>query len=205
LQSRYYNPDWGRFVNADDTDQLSKLGSNSDQLIDANLFAYCGNNPVNGEDQDGHWWGFIAEIGFIAALPEEVVAVAAVAVVVIAVVVVTSCVHAAIQEYRNSHVVYSDSSSSTRPENHTPKGAGRRGAFREAKRKNGIPVTEHPTSTRPAVDRKKKPIPGRDYTFGVGKNAKVIREHSGGHIFRDDPSQNRGSHFNDEHKRHYDY
>jgi RHS repeat-associated protein len=70
LQSRYYNPDWGRFVNADDTDQLSKLGSNSDQLIDANLFAYCGNNPVNGEDQDGHWWGFIAEIGFIAALLE---------------------------------------------------------------------------------------------------------------------------------------
>jgi RHS repeat-associated protein len=113
LQSRYYNPDWGRFVNADDTDQLSKLGSNSDQLIDANLFAYCGNNPVNGEDQDGHWWGFIAEIGFIAALPEEVVAVAAVAVavVVIAVVVVTSCVHAAIQEYRNSHVVYSSGSS----------------------------------------------------------------------------------------------
>jgi hypothetical protein len=50
------------------------------------------------------WWGFIA------ALPEEVVAVAAVAVVVIAVVVVTSCVHAAIQEYRNSHVVYSRSS-----------------------------------------------------------------------------------------------
>jgi hypothetical protein len=48
-------------------------------------------NPVNGEDQDGHWWGFIA------ALPEEVVAVA------------TSCVHAAIQEYRNSHIVHSRS------------------------------------------------------------------------------------------------
>ncbi|MGR3774575.1 HNH/endonuclease VII fold putative polymorphic toxin [Bacillus paramycoides] len=33
----------------------------------------------------------------------------------------------------------------------------------------------------------------------------MIREHSGGHTYPDDPSQNRGSHFNDVHENHYDY
>ena len=47
LQSRYYDPEIGRFINADDVNYLesSTLG---------NLFAYCGNNPVMGIDLDGH-------------------------------------------------------------------------------------------------------------------------------------------------------
>ena len=89
-----------------------------------------------------------------------------------------------------------------RPPNFTPKGAKRGGAFNEAKRASGIPVNEQPTKVTPAVDKRGNPIPGRDYHF---KDGKIIREHSGGHTYPDDPSQNRGSHFNDIHGNHYDY
>ena len=40
LRSRYYNPWWGRFVNAD-------------CIYSANCFAYCGNTPVIFFDEDG--------------------------------------------------------------------------------------------------------------------------------------------------------
>ena len=90
----------------------------------------------------------------------------------------------------------------SRPESLTPTNAGRRGAFRKAKRKSGIPVTNYPKKVTPARDRSGKRILGRDYDFG---NGKVIREHSGGHKFPDNPSQNRGAHFNDIFGNHYDF
>ena len=43
LRSRYYNPTWGRFLNAD-------------VLIEGNLFAYCGNNAISREDSNGLDW-----------------------------------------------------------------------------------------------------------------------------------------------------
>ena len=50
LQSRYYNPVWGRFINVDDTTiLLSTVG----ETHNANLFAYCSNNPVNRVDYTG--------------------------------------------------------------------------------------------------------------------------------------------------------
>ena len=54
LQSRYYNPKWGRFLNAD---SIGYLGANGD-LISYNLYAYCSNNPVMYVDPTGEWnWG----------------------------------------------------------------------------------------------------------------------------------------------------
>ena len=50
LQSRYYDPEIGRFINADDIDYLGADGS----LISCNLFAYCMNNPVNRFDSNGN-------------------------------------------------------------------------------------------------------------------------------------------------------
>ncbi|ETA81933.1 hypothetical protein T472_0203775 [Youngiibacter fragilis 232.1] len=47
LQSRYYNPEWGRFVNADG------LGGSIGDLLSHNMFTYCENNPVNLEDPTG--------------------------------------------------------------------------------------------------------------------------------------------------------
>ena len=51
LNSRYYNPEIGRFINADDIDYL---GADSSPLS-YNLFAYCLNNPVNRFDVNGNW------------------------------------------------------------------------------------------------------------------------------------------------------
>ena len=40
LMSRYYNPEWGRFINAD-------------AFVKGNLFSYCRNNPVLAIDPSG--------------------------------------------------------------------------------------------------------------------------------------------------------
>ena len=50
LQSRYYNPEIGRFLNADG--QLSGVGGD---ILGYNMFAYCMNNPVNTFDSSGNW------------------------------------------------------------------------------------------------------------------------------------------------------
>ncbi len=49
LQSRYYDPDAARFINADDAEVFSKYSDT--KLI--NLFTYCENDPVNGKDVTG--------------------------------------------------------------------------------------------------------------------------------------------------------
>ncbi len=49
LQSRYYNPTVGRFINAD---EIGYLGANG-TIPSYNLFAYCENNPVNYSDPTG--------------------------------------------------------------------------------------------------------------------------------------------------------
>ena len=51
LQSRYYDPQTGRFINADDTAFLGATGT----VLSTNLFAYCENNPVNNADPTGYW------------------------------------------------------------------------------------------------------------------------------------------------------
>lgn len=48
LQSRYYNPDWGRFLSADDPSY--QAGTTN---IEANLYVYCGNNIINFIDSSG--------------------------------------------------------------------------------------------------------------------------------------------------------
>ena len=46
LRSRYYNPEWGRFLNEDVT-----VGTEG--LLSHNMFAYCLNAPINMLDADG--------------------------------------------------------------------------------------------------------------------------------------------------------
>ena len=50
LQSRYYNPYWGRFVNADG------YVSTGQGILGNNMFAYCGNNPISRIDSLGSSW-----------------------------------------------------------------------------------------------------------------------------------------------------
>lgn len=47
LQSRYYSPEWGRFLNAD------SYCDTETSIIGTNMFAYCDNNPVNYIDPEG--------------------------------------------------------------------------------------------------------------------------------------------------------
>ena len=72
LKSRYYDPQVGRFINADGIDEAHDAKGIVNGL---NLYSYCNNNPVMHRDDDGDsWWKWL--VGAV------VVAVAAVAVVV---------------------------------------------------------------------------------------------------------------------------
>ena len=50
LQTRYYDPEICRFINADDYELIAEL---SEVLGQLNLYAYCGNNPVMYTDPSG--------------------------------------------------------------------------------------------------------------------------------------------------------
>ena len=63
LQSRYYVPEWGRFLNADGSEILEFAQGN---LIGANLFAYCKNNPINMQDKKGYIPAWVAGAAFSA-------------------------------------------------------------------------------------------------------------------------------------------
>ena len=65
LQSRYYDPEVGRWINIDNVEYLGT----EDELISYNLFTYCLNNPVNRTDENGNLslpnWAKVA-IGAVA-------------------------------------------------------------------------------------------------------------------------------------------
>ncbi len=48
LQSRYYDPEIGRFINAD-----SYASTDATGLLSTNMFAYCENDPINRSDPSG--------------------------------------------------------------------------------------------------------------------------------------------------------
>ena len=50
LQTRYYDPETGRFISSDSIEYLDP-----ETLGGLNLYAYCGNNPVMGYDPEGTW------------------------------------------------------------------------------------------------------------------------------------------------------
>ncbi len=85
LNARYYNPDWGRFINAD------SLGGEVGKLLSHNVFAYCMNNPVNLDDPSGCWpsWGDIWQgaKNLVNTIEQHIIATVVTAVVVVAVAV----------------------------------------------------------------------------------------------------------------------
>ena len=73
LRSRYYNPRWGRFANAD-----AEIAVEA-KLWDAKLFLYCANNPVRYTDDGGNsFWDVLADCGKALLVAAVVVAVVAV-------------------------------------------------------------------------------------------------------------------------------
>ena len=52
LQSRFYDANTGRFINADEPTLIGANGG----VVSNNLFAYCDNNPVMGVDPSGYFY-----------------------------------------------------------------------------------------------------------------------------------------------------
>lgn len=56
LQSRYYDPEICRFINAD------SYAPTGQSYLGYNGFAYCGNDPLNRTDADGEFWDTVFDI-----------------------------------------------------------------------------------------------------------------------------------------------
>ena len=58
LQTRYYDPELGRFISQDSIEYAAPETING-----LNLYAYCGNNPVMNIDPNGTWdWGVFSAV-----------------------------------------------------------------------------------------------------------------------------------------------
>lgn len=56
LKARYYDPDLGRFINAD-----AEVGSVG-ETMGMNLFAYCKCNPICYSDENGNWFSWATKV-----------------------------------------------------------------------------------------------------------------------------------------------
>lgn len=66
MNSRYYDPQLGRFINSDD---VSILSESSNFTNGQNLYSYCSNNPINLSDDCGHaWWHWLIGALVVIAL-----------------------------------------------------------------------------------------------------------------------------------------
>ena len=77
VSSRYYDPEIGRWINADIPETLTADFENFAQY---NLFAYCFNDPVNMSDETGTWPSWVTKLAIgIAAIVVGAAVVAATA------------------------------------------------------------------------------------------------------------------------------
>lgn len=71
LGSRYYNPETGRFINADNS-----ISNSFESVHGYNLFAYCFNNPINMNDSSGSWPKWLEKVAKVVAVAAIVVTAA---------------------------------------------------------------------------------------------------------------------------------
>ncbi len=69
LNSRYYDPQIGRFISADTADVLTAAPT---AFTDKNLYAYCDNNPVVRVDSTGAVWETVFDVVSLGASIVEV-------------------------------------------------------------------------------------------------------------------------------------
>ena len=77
IESRYYNPKTGRFINSD---IFETLIVSFDNFVQYNLFAYCFNNPINLSDETGTWPSWMKKAIAVVAVAATVVTATAITV-----------------------------------------------------------------------------------------------------------------------------
>ena len=211
LRARYYDPEIGRFISRDPFSGYMAVPESQ------NMYAYAHNNPVRFVDPSGECvetpWDIlnvIYDVGKIAygyiSGNQNTVSEGYVDLGADSLAVLIPGLPAGITKLRYAD----DVAKGVRPPNLSPLGAGRKGAFKEAKRQSGIPASQQPSRVLPNLDKRGKVQPGKVYEFdipasGGGTKAVRIRNDAGGHNFGAGNSQNRGPHFNDEAGNHFDY
>ena len=110
--SRYYDPVTHRFLNADGYLQAGE------DILDVNMFAYCGNNPVCRIDSKGNsWWGIAAtavNVGITASVSSVIVASVAVGTIATGI-----GVYATSKAISNSKITYSSTTITSDTRNET--------------------------------------------------------------------------------------
>ena len=198
LNSRYYDPETGRFINAD------VFVSTGQGVLGNNMFAYCLNNPVNMIDRNGTAANYELMpllVPDYSSNPYDT----------------NTKNHARIAEYirddqkkRQENRNKTEENSSTIPAsivnvvevlvravlpvNLAPVNATRNAAFRAAKRDLGIPMREQPVVTSSITYETGKPVTLRTYSYSEGRIS--IRDDCLGHSFSDGGGL--GPHFNSE-------
>lgn len=105
LNSRYYNPEWGRFINADG------ILESGHELLGNNLYAYCANNPVNHVDPSGYVLGVISAIALFA---KAVVITAKIVVAAVAFVATVHTVASVIKASNNNNTSKNNTTSNNK-------------------------------------------------------------------------------------------
>lgn len=72
--NRYYSPEYGRFINMDDP---SVLTQNMEEPLNANLYCYCFNDPINNNDPTGRSSYSVTGIGLQAEMSASLLSFAA--------------------------------------------------------------------------------------------------------------------------------
>ena len=67
LNSRYYNPLWGRFISSD------RIMASNENISSCNLFSYANNNFLNNIDKNGMWGEKLKRLGekFVAGVKKK--------------------------------------------------------------------------------------------------------------------------------------
>ena len=194
---RYYNPELGRWISRDPIEEQGGY----------NLYGMIGNNPLLGWDDLGYavdtiWdicnicMGIASMVNNISAENYDEAAGDAIGVIADTIAAAVPFVPGGASMARQSVKAANKTIDAAKTRN---------AAYREAKRANDIPVSQQPTHVGANIDRRGKSQPGKTYEFDTPTGRKTIRDDSNGHVFSDDPSQNRGPHFNDDQGIHYDY
>jgi RHS repeat-associated protein len=228
MQARYYDPVVGRFMAVD------PLGFSAANPMSFNRYSYANNNPYKYTDPLGQESAcvtvngcttfavspspqalstladFTPVVGDIKGIVEAIQDPSAVNVIAAGVGLVPGVGDVASRALKTGANILEGAARGVRPPSMSPVGAGRQGALNEAKRVSGVPTSQQPSRTLPNTDARGNRQPGRIYEYesaapGGGTSTVRIRDDAAGHSYRDDPTQNRGPHFNDDAGRHYDY